>query len=148
MKYTVENVKVCPIDQKKLAEYFSKFFKLAENEEFIIDKDSLLLNTSRPMLIDNECCSGYLEIEFNKETLKKELCVKIGIRRSKKTDTGVSYPIEFECYLPIFESDWIQNDLLLPEIPLKDFMGSRFNYNPRIESNTYRVVKAINQNSK
>lgn len=146
--YTVENTMVKPLNHETLIIFLSKYFTLKEGEEFILDNDSLFFNTCKVMLIDSECCSGYLEKEFNKSTKSIEWCLKIGIRRSKISNDGTtSYPMSFECYFPIFQTDLIENNLLLSEVPLKDFMGRRYNYNPRIQQNTYRVLKAINKDS-
>ena len=47
--------------------------------------------------------------------------------------------------LQIFESEWQEFNLLEPEISLKEFMGSRYKYNPRIESNTTLLLKNVNK---
>lgn len=93
MKYTVENIVVHPFNKENLSNYFQKFFPLEQGEEFIIDTDSLFLDCPKPMIIDIECCSGYLKEKFNKGTGKVEWCVDFGIRKSKETPEGRSFII-------------------------------------------------------
>ena len=145
MKYTAQNIMVRPFDKQKLSEYFQKFIPFNKGEEFAIDKDSLFLNSSKPMIIDNECCAGYLQKNINKNNSQNEWCVNLGIRKWRESPEGRSLKMEHESYLPVYESEW--DNLLLPEVSLEEFMDKRFNYNPRIAANTNAVVRAINKNA-
>ena len=144
-KLNAETILVEPINKEKIAAYFEKYILLKENEEFMIDTDSIFIHPYKSFLIDNECCAGFLEKKFNKEKKVSEWAVNIGIRISTKTKDGYSIPMSHESYFELYESELRENDLLNPAIPLKDFMAGKFNYNPRIERNTAIMIKQINK---
>lgn len=143
MRITAETIIVNPINKEKLNAFISKYLPLNEGEEFCFDTDSIFIHNKGCMLIDWECCAGYLDKNFNYKTEKIEPFVGIGIRRWTTYEGGRSLPMSHECYFNIFESDWDQ--ILDKETTLKEFMESRFNYNPRIQRNTYEVESAINE---
>lgn len=142
---TAENIMVEPINREKLANFLDNNVGKKENQEFIIDSDSIFIHENKSLLIDNECCAGELEKTFDRATKKFEWKVSLGIRKSTKTETGEFIPMYHEGYIDLTESELRREGLLDEKQTLKDFMGRRYGYNPRIESNTRIIEREINQ---
>ena len=143
MNLNAETIQVVPFNQEKLSQHFSKFIQLGENQSFIIDKDSVFISEKDSLLIDSECCAGHLDKKVNPETKNIEWVATLGVRRSTKTEEGESFPMSYECYLDVYESEFPA--LTDDHTSLSEFMGGRYNYNPRIVSNTREIVKLINE---
>ena len=58
---TAENIIVEPINREKLANFLNNNVGKKENQEFIIDSDSIFIHENKSLLIDNECCAGELK---------------------------------------------------------------------------------------
>lgn len=140
-----ETILVEPINKEKLALYFEKHIPKNHNQSFMIDSDSVFIHPYKSFLIDDECCAGNLERKFNRITKLSEWTVNLGIRKSTKKVGGESFPMYFESYFEIYESELRENELLDAPISLKDFMMGRYKYNPRIERNTSIIVREINK---
>lgn len=143
IKKTPDTILVKPFNKEKLKKHFSKFITLEVNEDFIINQEAIFLGKSCNLLIDNECCAEYLENKINISTKKNELVATLGIRKSRKTDTGKSFDMFYSTYIDVYQSEF--SNLTDDELSLKEFMGRRYDYNPRISKNTRGIVNLINE---
>lgn len=144
-KHNEETLMVKPFNKENFRKYLSKYFKLENNQEFIIDSEAIIFNENAKINLDTDCCHSFLNKGLNKENSKIEFYFEFGIRKETKTIGGSSYQMVAASILQIFESEWQEFNLLEPEISLKEFMGSRYKYNPRIESNTTLLLKNVNK---
>ena len=142
---TAENIMVEPINREKLTKFLNDNVGKNENQEFIIDKDSIFIHNDKSLLIDNECCAGELEKTFDRLSKKFEWKVSLGIRKYTETEAGRSTPMCYEGYIDFSESELRREGLLHEKQTLKDFMGGRFGYNPRIENNTRQIEEIITE---
>lgn len=145
-KYTAQTLMVKPLNKKKLKKYLLKYFKLGNNQDFIIHSAALIFNDNAKIILDIDCCHSFLEEGFIKENNKIEFCFEFGIRIKTEKEGATSYQMVPSVFLQIFESEWQEYNLLDSEISLKEFMGSRYNYNPRIQRNTTLLLKSVNEN--
>ena len=117
-----------------------------EDIEAIFDKDSSL--EIKSLIIDKECCGSksdsrniYIS-ELNKgEPFMVNLFKGIGFFKvDKKTEKGHSVAM-FPSYYFDIDIDDVKNCLTGEEIPLYQFMGSRYAYNDRIVTNEIHILK-------
>ena len=117
-----------------------------EDVEAIFDKDSPLQIKS--LIIDNECCGSQSDSrnmyisDLNKgEPFMVNLFKGIGFFKvDKKTEKGHSVAMFPSFYFDI-DIDDVKNCLTGEEIPLYQFMGSRYAYNDRIVTNEIHILK-------
>lgn len=145
-KYNAETLMVKPLNKDNLKKYLLKYFNLGNNQDFIIDSEAIIFNENAKIILDIDCCHSFLEEGFIKENNKIEFCFEFGIRIKTEKEGATSYQMVPSVILQIFESEWQEFNLLDPEISLKEFMGSRYKYNPRIERNTALLLKNANEN--
>jgi hypothetical protein len=144
---TAEDVIVFPINMEKLIKFITEEFMqniynglIREgymDVEFVIHKQALLKQFN--IMTDNECCyqsSISIEPKFQFAVTHKGL----------KPDDENSKMINYHSISPVGHIQLSRKELnrfLMPEISLKEFMGSRFEYNPRISRNTINLLKQI-----
>ena len=134
-----ETIMVEPIDKSKMATFIETKISKELNQEFMIDTDAIFFHPFKSILLDNECCAGFLSKN------EGNWVVQIGIRKSTDTGKSLSVPMSYESYLEISESELRENNLLKPKASLKDFMAGRYNYNPRIIGNMNELIDEIRQ---
>lgn len=140
-----ETLIVEPINEGKLSKYLEKFIRIDNNQTLMVEKESFFFHPWQSFLIDDDCCAGKLEKIYNRETKSTEWKTSFAIRKSTKTENGESFPMYVNEYFDIPETELRDNNLLDNPISLKEFMGRRFGYNPRIETNTRIILKEIQQ---
>lgn len=145
-KYTEETLMVRPFNKENFKKYLLKYFELGNNQDFIIPDDAIIFNENAKIILDTDCCHSFLEKGFNKESAEIEYCFGFGVRFKTEKEGSTNYQMVSSAIIEIFQSEWEEFNLLDPEISLKEFMGSRYKYNPRIESNTALLLKNANQN--
>lgn len=106
-----------------------------ENEEFIIDVGAYIGGIE----VDSECIYSLIPKKFFNGEIRETLMVPVRVKTKK--EGGYSIPMTTEFY---FDIDITTEGLLLPEVSLKDFMGSRYNYNPRIRTNMREFLEDVN----
>ena len=140
-KYNEETLMVKPFNKENLIKYLSKYFKLENKQEFIIRSEAIIFNENAKINLDDDCCHSFLNKGLNKENSKIEYYFKLGIRLKTEKEGTSSYQMFPISVLQIFESEWEKFNLLDKEISLKEFMGNRYKYNPRIERNTRLLLE-------
>jgi hypothetical protein len=117
-----------------------------EDVEAIFDKDSSL--EIKCLIIDNECCGSisdsrnFYVSELNAgEPFTVNLFKGIGFYKvAKEIDGGKGISMFPSFYFDI-DIDDVKNCLTGEEIPLYQFMGSRYAYNDRIITNEIHILK-------
>ena len=143
-KYTADNLMVKPINQKNLNKFLKKFIKLEKNQEFSLIPEALILHENIKIICDTDACGNYINSQINKTTKISEFYIEINIGvKTHTSETSYTYRSSHSV-IQIFESELEKYKILDSEISLKDFMGSRYNYNPRISSNTKILIDAVN----
>jgi hypothetical protein len=105
---------------------------------------------TRGLLIDTECCglsakeSSFLMSDTNEKPFSCNLFEGIGFFKVEKEEKGdiVSHAMFPSYYINIDEDD-VKSCLTGKEIPMHEFMGSRYGYNPRIRSNERNILNLI-----
>lgn len=130
-------IMVLPLNSEKILLLLKAIIKQEENQEFKIDTGALCNNA---MVVDSDCCYNILE---KRVVLGKIQDVyDVPVRVIKITETGRSYPMFVSFYLPITLEDLpLYTDA---PISLKEFMGSRHDYNPRIKANMKDFLEDAN----
>lgn len=140
-KYNEETLMVKPFNKENFKKYLLKYFKIENNQDFIIDSEAIIFNETAKINLDTDCCHSFLKKGLNKQNYKNEYYFEFGIRLKTEKEGTTSYQMFPLSVLQIFESEWEKFNLLDKEISLKEFMGSRYKYNPRIESNTRLLLE-------
>ena len=130
-------IMVLPLNKEKILSDLKLMVRLNENQELKIDTGALCNNL---MVVDSECC--YQVMEKRLVLGKVQLVYDVPVRVIKITETGRSIPMTVSFYFPITLDD-LQNYTETP-ISLKEFMGSRYNYNPRISANMKDFLEDAN----
>jgi len=120
-----------------------------ENVEAIFD-DEIVGVEIKSLIIDKECCGSVSEkrnfyiSELNAgEPFGVNLFKGIGFYKvNKETEKGFSVSM-FPSYYFDIDIDDIKNCLTGEEIPLYQFMGSRYAYNGRIENNEMNILRLV-----
>ena len=139
--YNEETLMVKPFNKENFKKYLLKYFKIENNQDFIIDSEAIIFNETAKINLDTDCCHSFLKKGLNKQNSKTEYYFEFGIRLKTEKEGTTSFQMFPLSVLQIFESEWEKFNLLDKEISLKEFMGSRYKYNPRIESNTRLLLK-------
>lgn len=145
-KYNEETLMVNPFNKENFKKYLLKYFKIENNQDFIIDSEAIIFNETAKINLDTDCCHSFLKKGLNKQNSKNEYYFEFGIGLKTEKEGTTSYQMSPIAVLQIFESEWEKFNLLDKEISLKEFMGSRYNYNPRIQRNTTLLLKSVNEN--
>lgn len=140
-KYNEETLMVNPFNKENFKKYLLKYFKIENNQDFIIDSEAIIFNETTKINLDTDCCHSFLKKGLNKQNSKNEYYFEFGIRLKTEKEGTTSYQMFPLSVLQIFESEWKKFNLLDKEISLKEFMGSRYKYNPRIERNTRLLLE-------
>ena len=134
----ITEYKVIPINRDAIKQYLNETLNTnPETTRYNVKKVAWLKNTDA--ITDNECVYSNLY----KELHGKEIVyvADIDVRVDTKSDKGWSCAMFPSFYLHFTLDDLIEK-YGLPEIDLKEFMIGRYNYNPRIERNTFNLMEA------
>jgi len=137
IKWTEDNIKVYPIDTDAIVAEVNKACPLAgeaggKRYYFHRGKMGVILSP-KLAYIDDECCGTDIE----EDTIVLQWYEKEDISKQEWT----------VCPIPTLESHFTLKELetfLCNPIRLKTFMGERYNYNRRIDSNLYNWLSHFN----
>ena len=141
-----EELIVAPINVEALTNHILKLIPLKDKQEYIIENSAFLLNGEKiiNVVTDNECCYEILEKKMHNGTI--QYVYEIGCRIKTWKDGGYSFPMTVDFWFSISLDEIAK--FLKPAESLKDFMIGRYEYNPRISSNTQNFIKFAVSNLK
>ena len=137
-KSDAETIMVRPLDRDVLLRVVEKLFK--KEEGVILRTDNVALVDDN-VITDNECCYEFLDKKLIGGAVVMVYTAPIYV--DKKTKTGETYSSQPAFFVDFNET--IFKDLFPKKKTLKEYMDSRYNYNPRIKKNTEEFIKAYNQ---
>lgn len=140
MNYTAETLMVYPIDPEKMAKYVADTISLPQLDKdhyyYISPYEAFMFEPMRA--ISSDCC---WQEAFPKMVIGNYMGFAVPIVVTIKGPKG---DVEkFEMY--VLFHDLKGKPLVKEPVSLKEFMGSRYNYNPRIVANQNMFLKEINQ---
>ncbi len=123
-----------------------------EDIEAVFDKEHEIVEI-KSLIIDNECCgretynnSFYISELNNGEAFSVVLMPNVEFYKvNKTTETGMRISM-FPSYEFNIDIDDVKKCLTGEEIPLYQFMKSRYRYNPRIDANEMEILKLVYHN--
>lgn len=136
---TAETVVVTLLDIEAIKTDVAKLLPLKEGDEYQIDTEALYDGN---VLIDPDCCYYFMCPRLEGGKVQNVWDVPV---RTKRAQPGGGYRLsmEVEFYFPILAVDL--SKYFKDVVSLKTFMGSRYNYNPRITRNTREFLDAVNR---
>lgn len=139
-KYTPENFMVNPVDEKPLLEYIESKVNqsLQPSESIKIDIGAIACDNCE---VSQDCIYEIANKLWVGD--KPQFCFHIPVRIKTKMDGGTSHSMFPSFYFPMTFDDL--KKYTLPEVSLKEFMGGRYDYNPRISQNMRAFMKVINE---
>lgn len=144
-KHTAETLMVQPINTDKLKQYLSSFYILEENQDLSIYSKAIVKNKEKVISINKDCCGFFLEKRWDNNVNKTDFFLDIEMQIQTKNGSITQFS-QMDHAHSISLTTLIEQEILDPECPLKEFMGSRYNYNPRIAKNTRLILAEINEN--
>jgi hypothetical protein len=151
---TVDSIRVYCFDEKKLLKHVYKRYRgtLGANKSIKTNAycEGLIMATGGYINVDTDSCYSYSVTELRTRGNNTDIVerIAVGFRIEARTDkddggylvnTILRFRIMFDC------ADLIKNYCLPETKSLREFMGNRFNYNPRISKNGLELVKEINE---
>lgn len=132
---------VRPINEELLQNDIRELMKdtIGPNESLHIRCGALAVTS---VVISNKDCIYYF---MEKRALKDgiyygyDYICDIPVRTRVKTKDGEACPMLPTYYFPVSKS-LLEEKYLLPAISLKEFMGERYDYNPRIKGNMRKLL--------
>jgi hypothetical protein len=149
MKLTPETLMVQPIDAEKVAKLITESLPpLPENETYHVSPyDAFILGIG--CLVDMDCCYGFLKDQgsmFIDGKIQSVMVFDVEKRTHYTQENGLPgykgqhnvclFNVGVETQLPSLVKD---------PVPLKEFMGRRFEYNPRVSTNTRKFIADMEQ---
>jgi hypothetical protein len=139
-----KEIKVKIFDWKPIVEHLNKVsltenFTTAEMEVRCGNGIIFIGEEKKPILIDNECCG--IESERKNFFIDGKLFVATmidGVGLFRKVEGGIAM---FPSHFIDFDYDDIAKHFTGEEMELWQFMGERYEYNPRIHNNLRDIVK-------
>ena len=133
-------ISVRPVKEKELKAIISALCT-KENEEYAFYADALYITPETQISLSCDCCYSYmLDMYFNG---KVQPVYQMPVKINTRTEGGWSMPSQPDFYYPISIEDMEKNFLDEP-VSLKTYMGSRYNYNPRVTGNMRKLIEFIN----
>jgi len=133
---------VRPLNREKVLELISKSITLQEDEDINVYAFDALYDDN--VIIDSDCCYGILNKVWLNNQIQYAFNVRAEIRTISKTPEGLRRWTTKETFLfPIGVTQEL-NICFGNPVSLKDFMGSRYNYNPRIKTNMRNFIEDAN----
>jgi len=139
VKITADTVMVSPINEEKALALVKLFVKEKRGQSFSTYSGALL---DENVITDRECCYCFLDKHYMNG--KIQIVYNIPIRIEKRTKKGRTIPLDPSFYFTIDSATF--KTILDKEVSLREYMGSRFNYNPRIVANTSDFLKLLQEN--
>ena len=59
-KYNEETLMVKPFNKENFKKYLLKYFKIENNQDFIIDSEAIIFNETAKINLDTDCCHSFL----------------------------------------------------------------------------------------
>lgn len=141
MYKTPENIKVRPLDHAKVLKRIYLHIPEKKNIQYNICDFAILMLTNVAM--NHDCVYEILSRRLNEKTGKTTIYFDIPIQKSYKTRKGWKKKItpDFYLSLPVRE---IELKLCKKPITMLEYMGDRYNYNPRITENMKALLSDLN----
>jgi hypothetical protein len=136
-----ETIIVHPIDEAKLSAYIEQLV-WKRDDIAIVAKCPAILDESN-VLVNSDCVYNILEKQFFDNQIQHVALIEV--REKKLTPEGWTYPL-FTSYHFSIGLEKLKSDFGLPCTSLKEYMGSRYNYNPRVSKNMKDLIATINSN--
>lgn len=133
---TEKTLMVTTFDEEKVKQLIEKSVTKKKNQTFIISLGGLV---GKNVITNDECCYSFLQNMFHNG--KVQLVYEIPVRIKTKTKDGYTHSMIPNFYFPIGED--MLKDFVTGKQDLKTFMGSRYDYNPRIIKNMREFLKDI-----
>lgn len=131
-------IMVLPLNKDKIILAIEAILPKEDNQRYDIPTGALC-NTV--MVVDMECCYCFLENRLVDGGISP--VYDIPVRIITKTSSGSSIPMSPSFYMSVSIAKLIIDFTDAP-ISLKEFMGSRYSYNPRIERNMQEFLTDAN----
>lgn len=148
MKLTENEIVVYCISPEKLINRFNKIIPhlLKENQSFVTPADGIIMVKIGYLLINNDCLYQPSETEL-RTTIGLGHFIRerfrIGISVNTKVGSSVTHGV-FK-FSHMMDCDALMSRYCEPASKtLKEYMGSRYNYNPRVIKNMTGVIGIIN----
>lgn len=142
---TATEIFVLTIDKERLIEKLIEEYeyKLEKNQVLRISCDAILLDNDKkptPVFVDQDCCYGFMNKHLYHNN-KIQYAYFIGVHIDEKNDHGITMKNIPEFFIPLAEENF--EDLSKEVLTLHEYMGTRYNYNPRIAKNTREFLTDI-----
>ncbi len=125
-----ETLRVQLINHEKVLEILRKSILIKKNEILRTYTGAIVPVPLNLIEVDKDCCYSFLNNKFIVQQGVK-LCLSVPVFIDVKTETGRNISCSPMCYFDIS----YETLPVLETVSLKYFMGSRYNYNPRIIKN-------------
>lgn len=149
-KQTADTVMVRPFNKVKLLTYLARYVDkevLKANQYFVLRDEGMLVDEDNNLVLTPDSVYSFtlpacLPAAGSPAPVKNYYQLPVYVHT--KTKTGTIHKIVPTFYYFI-DADLLALGYCLKPVTLREFMGSRFNYNPRISKNTQELLKQINQ---
>lgn len=153
-KLTADTAMVRPINEPKIQELLARYMAtgtLGQFDSYVIDCRAIFIDEDMNTVVSQDCCYEFtypmaISESGSPARFKNYFELPVRIKKSVPDGTGgfnCKYPSAPTFYFPI-PMDMLLLAYCWPATSLREFMGSRFNYNPRIEKNVKEFLKFIN----
>ncbi|MCD6012899.1 MAG: hypothetical protein K0Q79_2761 [Flavipsychrobacter sp.] len=122
---------VAPISEEKLIALITEAVPPKEGVTYRTSADGLVAN----VIVDSECCYGIMSKVFIDG--KVQYATQFGVCERKDNSMSLAPSFYFPISLEALQA------ISLPEISLKEFMGSRYDYNSRVRGNMKEFLEDV-----
>lgn len=129
MNPTPVTLTVIPLNEEKLLQRIRAEVKMEDPLESLHIRTSAI--AAENIFVNKDCCYGFMEKRY--QSGKIQFVYDVPVRVRKKTPDGEVCPMCPSFYFPIGIEEL--RNYYLATVSLKDYMGQRFDYNPRIKTN-------------
>lgn len=132
-----ETFMVQPIDNVKALAWITEKIAPQDNHKFSISIGAIVGNNVE---VDDECCYNFMPKKFINGKIQHVL--EVGVRIiTIMSETQRSIPTSASFYIDIPEEDY--SNMFTEQKSLKEHMGRRYDYNPRIKANMLEFIEDI-----
>lgn len=151
---TVDNLVVYCLDAEKLVKKISKIYPSTLGANKCIASNAncegIIMVPGGYININTDACYKYSDTQLrtkgNNVDVIERIAVYFSINERTATDGGGYYTNTVARFSMLFDcADLIKNYCLPASKSLREFMGSRYNYNPRISKNVAGFISEISQ---
>lgn len=154
-KLNEETLTVLPVNTEKIIKELTGNMKkndpplISDKETLILNKCAILQLPGGFILLDNECCYQLSETRLSSDKMEPEFKEWVNLSFGIKTITGDDGKgCVTASYIPSAFNYTLDCKTLLEycseAISLREFMGSRYKYNPRIITNMKELIQTAN----